>query len=72
MSVVRGYQDPEKIAAKMRDVLEELDAELDRQLYDDEYVKGCRDSDLDIPADCEHHVVITEAMWDKIRDAIKT
>ena len=43
-------------------LLEDLDGEIDKQLYDDDYVKSCRDSDLDIPLDCEHHIVITERM----------
>jgi hypothetical protein len=52
-------------------VLEELDGELDRQLYDDEYVRQCRNSDLDVPNDCEHHVVVTHEMWRKIKAALK-
>lgn len=43
-------------------LLVDMDAEFDRQLYDEEYVKSCRDNGLDIPLDCEHHVIITEQL----------
>lgn len=56
------------------DVLEEIDAELDRQVYlssgRDQQAFGAREDGLDLPADYEHHVIITEAMWDKIREVI--
>lgn len=57
---------------QMRAVLEELDAELDRQLYDDDYVRSMRNSDQDIPSDCEHHVVIRHELWRKISKALQT
>lgn len=51
-------------------LLEEIDAELDRQIYDDPHVKSCRDNGLNIAPDCQHHVVITEALRQKIGDAV--
>lgn len=60
----------QRIAA-IGEVLEELDDELDRQLYDDEFVRQCRNNDLDIPRDCEHHVIIKHEMWMKIQAAVK-
>jgi chromosome segregation ATPase len=57
----------------MADVLEALDAHLDDQVYglrSSSPAKGIREADLDVPADFEHDVLITEAMWDKIRKAI--
>ena len=47
-------------------VLEDLDADLDQQLYDDENVRSYRGSDQDIPKDFRHHVVITHEMWCRI------
>ena len=55
--------------AAMREVLEELDAELDRQLYDDQFVRQCRNNDLDIPTDAEHCVTIRQALREKIAAA---
>ncbi len=52
-------------------LLAELDGELDRQLYDDEYVRQCRNNGLDIPDESEHHVIITQKMRRKIQDAAK-
>jgi hypothetical protein len=43
-------------------LLTDIDAEFDRQLYDEDYVKSCRDNGLDIPLECEHHVIITEQL----------
>lgn len=58
----------------MKDVLEEIDAEIDRQVYlsrgRDEHAFGMREADMDLPPDYEHHVIITEALWLKIRKAI--
>lgn len=53
----------------LQELLEEIDGELDRQLYDEPYVKSARDNDLDIPRDCEHHVVVREELREKIRVA---
>ena len=50
----------------LRHLLEEVDGVLDRQLYDDEYARQCRHAGLDIPKDCEHHVVITEDLRQRI------
>lgn len=55
--------------AKLRNLVEEIDAEIDRQLYGDAYVKECRDADLDIPEDAEHCVTITQALRRKIARA---
>lgn len=61
-------------AVNVTDILEEIDAVLDQQVYglnrssSDAY--GKRDADIDLPAEYEHDVVITEALWDKIRKAI--
>jgi hypothetical protein len=52
--------------AELRDMLEEIDAEFDRQLYNDPAVKSCRNIGMDIVPDYEHHVVITEALRQKI------
>lgn len=60
-----------KRVTALGDVLEEIDGELDRQLYDEEFVRQCRNNDLDIPHDCEHHVVIRQELWLKIQAAIK-
>lgn len=52
-----------------RDLIAEIDGELDRQLHDDEFVRQCRNNDLDIPSDCEHHVIIKHELWAKISEA---
>ena len=65
IEIVRLRLQVERLAA----VMQEVDDALDRQLYDDQFVKSCRDNDLDIPADCEHHVIITEKLRAKIRCA---
>ncbi|WP_296203232.1 hypothetical protein, partial [uncultured Hyphomicrobium sp.] len=57
------------VPAGWRDLIEEIDAELDRQLYDEEYVRQCRNNDLDVPSDCEHHIIIREALRSKIAKA---
>lgn len=51
---------------ELRHVLDEIEGALDEQLYNDPHVKECRDNDMDIAPDCEHHVVITEALRQKI------
>jgi len=60
---------------EQRDLLEEIDAELDRQSYSDAVTcadaRSMRLHSMDLPRDYEHHVVITEALWDKIRSAIR-
>ena len=55
---------------RMRSVLAELDDELDRQLYDDEHVRSMRNNDMDVHPDCEHHVIIREALRQKIASAL--
>lgn len=57
------------VPAGWMDLIEEIDAELDRQLYDEEYVRQCRNNDLDVPSDCEHHIIIREALRSKIAKA---
>jgi chromosome segregation ATPase len=59
----------------MRSVLEELDAHIDEQVYglrSASPARGMRDADINVPRDFEHDVIITEAMWDKIRNLIKS
>lgn len=56
---------------RLRAVLEELDGELDRQLYNDEYVRSMRNSNQDIAPDCEHHVIIRHELWCKISRALQ-
>jgi hypothetical protein len=58
----------------LRDLLEEVDAELDRQVYSSDAVcstaRAMRNNDMDLPPDFEHCVIVTEALWDRIRKAI--
>ncbi len=69
------YRRSWELEAEKRDslcaLLAELDGELDRQLYGDEYVQRCRNNGLDIPDDSEHRVVLTQKMRRKIQDAAK-
>jgi hypothetical protein len=56
-------------------VLEEIDAAFDKQIYclpprPDPTPFAMREADQDIPPDYEHSVIVTEALWDKIRAAI--
>lgn len=55
--------------AILSELLEEIDAELDGQLYDEEHVRSMRNSDQDIAPDCEHHVIINHDLWMKIKAA---
>lgn len=51
--------------------IDELDGLLDKQLYDDEYVRSMRKNDMDIPPDAEHCVTITHSLWQRINEAAK-
>jgi hypothetical protein len=61
----------------LKEALEEIDAELDKQVYglpprSDPIPYALRDADQDIPPDYQHDVIITEALWDKIRAALSS
>lgn len=58
--------------AQERSLLEEIDGEIDRQLYDEEYVQSSRDNGLDIPKDAEHCITITESLRRRISEAIRS
>jgi hypothetical protein len=58
-----------------RALLEEIDAVLDAQVYglpprSDPTPYAMRDAGQDLPPDYQHDVIITEALWDKIRAAL--
>lgn len=59
---------------RAREALEAIDAELDVQVYlgsgRDNHAFAKREADQDLPADYEHHVIIREELWDKIRKAL--
>jgi chromosome segregation ATPase len=69
-----AYRKEREAVRAVRSVLEELDAHLDDHVYglrSASPARGMRDADMDLPADFEHDVIITEAMWGKIRNLIK-
>lgn len=58
-----------KRIAALQGLVQEIDVEIDRQIYNEPYVKSARENDLDIPHDCEHNIILKEELRNKIRVA---